>query len=391
MYKSFNVRTLGILEIGHLKNVFPERGKRSTQVELLIIYLIMNRDRNITASQLITYLWEDKENQVTIGALRNLVYRARKDLKNLYGKEACILSKGHSYYWNPAIKCTVDYEELTKVVETIINGEATDLYLSGIQLAKMYENEFLPEFQDNSWIKMQSEKLNKLVYVALYKVCNKLQEGQEYEKLLEILELDNIAKLEDDQLFEARLNCKYHLGAYDEVIRYYQDIVDHYYSYHDSKIPVTIEEIYQRCLNSQPELEIKTITLEEFLETAGNVKGAFYCDFAIFKRIYQLNLVDVSKAGNEHALVMITIKDKEGHYDNQEIQKESKRLKDLMQTNLRKSDIFSQYSLTQYFMLIHAPKLSGIESAVNRIINYFNDEKQNDSIYLENKIEKVTF
>ena len=144
-------------------------------------------------------------------------------------------------------------------------------------------------------------------------------------------------------------------------------------------------------MNSQPELEIKTITLEEFLETAGNVKGAFYCDFAIFKRIYQLNLVDVSKAGNEHALVMITIKDKEGHYDNQEIQKESKRLKDLMQTNLRKSDIFSQYSLTQYFMLIHAPKLSGIESAVNRIINYFNDEKQNDSIYLENKIEKVTF
>ena len=71
MYKSFNVKTLGILEINYSKNVFLEQGKRSRQVELLIIYLILNRDKNITSRQLISYLWGDKEDQVTIGALRN--------------------------------------------------------------------------------------------------------------------------------------------------------------------------------------------------------------------------------------------------------------------------------------------------------------------------------
>ena len=43
MYKSFNVKTLGILEINYSKNVFPEQGKRSRQVELLIIYLIFQK------------------------------------------------------------------------------------------------------------------------------------------------------------------------------------------------------------------------------------------------------------------------------------------------------------------------------------------------------------
>ena len=393
MYKSFNVRTLGILEIGHLKNVFPERGKRSTQVELLIIYLIMNRDRNITASQLITYLWEDKENQVTIGALRNLVYRARKDLKMLYDKEPCILSKGHSYYWNPAVKCVVDYEELLKLAESIIeSNETIDLQVKKAwQLADLFENEFLPEFQDNSWIKQKNEVLLKSCYESLISIIDNLKQANEYQIIIDLLQHPNLVKIEDDKLFAARLDAYYQMKQYDVALKYYRNILNKYYLYYGKTVPAAIKQVYQECLNKLPEVEVENIEIEDVLDQSETVTGAFYCDFTVFKRIYQLNLIDVTKLNNEHALVMLTIRNQDEHYDSHKLQNYSQLLKNLMQQNLRKNDIFSQYSLTQYFILIQSPKMTGIETAVNRIIRYFNNDIVDDRVYIDYQIKRLDF
>ena len=68
---------------------------------------------------------------------------------------------------------------------------------------------------------------------------------------------------------------------------------------------------------------------------------------------------------------------------------ESQRLKDIMMKNLRKSDIFSQYSTTQYFLIIEAPKTGGIETAIERIIRYFDREKTHPEISISKKIKNI--
>ena len=43
------------------------------------------------------------------GALRNLIYRARQELKNfIQGKVDCILFSGTSYSWNKNVDCDID-------------------------------------------------------------------------------------------------------------------------------------------------------------------------------------------------------------------------------------------------------------------------------------------
>lgn len=54
------------------KMKFPQEKKRSAQVELLIVYLILNRNANITNPQLIDFLWPDGNADKPEGALRNL-------------------------------------------------------------------------------------------------------------------------------------------------------------------------------------------------------------------------------------------------------------------------------------------------------------------------------
>ncbi|WP_296878333.1 hypothetical protein [Thomasclavelia sp.] len=387
MYKSFNVKTLGILEITHSKNVFPEQGKRSSQVELLVIYLIINRDKNITAKQLISFLWSDRENQVTIGALRNLVYRARKDLKKLYSKEVCILSKGHSYFWNPSIKCQVDYEKLMTLASNIDNLDQLDeQYQACLELIDGFENQFLPEFHNNEWIAQLNSQLVKNCLAAIFLVINNLQQANRYQDILRILEHPHIAKLENEVLFEKRLNTYYQLNQIDKAIDYYQNIINNYYLHLETAVPKPIQDLYQQCQNINPQSSIDIISLDDFINSGESIKGAFYCDYYVFKRIYQLNLVDIKHSNHEHALVMLTLQGE----DLNQVSKESVRLKNILIDNLRKDDIVCKYNAAQYFLIIHASKLKGIESAITRIINYFNQEKQSEVALLQ-RIEPIKY
>ena len=80
------IKTLGRLHITDGENEFPQEKKRSAQVELLIVYLILNRNANITNPQLIDFLWPDGNADKPEGALRNLIYRARKEMKQFLKK-----------------------------------------------------------------------------------------------------------------------------------------------------------------------------------------------------------------------------------------------------------------------------------------------------------------
>lgn len=391
MYKSFNVKTLGILEINYSKNVFPEQGKRSRQVELLIIYLILNRDKNITSKQLISYLWSDKENQVTIGALRNLVYRARKDLKKLYAKESCILSKGHSYFWNPAVKCQVDYEEIVELSEKILSDNDTDSqYRNCCLLVDRFENPFLPEFQDNEWIAQLNKKLLKNCFDAVFLTIDKLENEGRFQEILELIDHPHLSEIENEVLFFKKMNAYYQSKQTDRALAYYQKLINNYYLFYGIETASQIKELYQKCLDERPELQLDTISIEDFLESSETLKGAFYCEFYVFKRIYQLNLSNIKHSDYQRALVMLTLDNLEnGNEEDSGISEESQRLKNIMQLYLRKSDIFSQYSTTQYFLIIQAPKMSGIEAAVDRIIRYFDKEKTHSNISINKKIKKI--
>ena len=388
MYKSFNVKTLGILEINYSKNVFPEQGKRSRQVELLIIYLILNRDKNITSRQLISYLWGDKEDQVTIGALRNLVYRARKDLKKLYAKKPCILSKGHSYFWNPAVKCQVDYEEIMELSEKIMKGNDTDSqYRDCCQLADKFENPFLPELQDNEWIGQLNKKLIKNCFDALFQTIDKLENEGRFQEIVELIGHPHLAGIENEVLFIKKMNAYYHLKETDRALKYYQELMNSYYLFYGIETAPQIKELYQKCLDERPQVQLDTISIEDFLESSDTLKGAFYCDFYVFKRIYQLNLADAKSSDHKRALVMLTLSGQSS--EENAMSEESQRLKDIMMKNLRKSDIFSQYSTTQYFLIIEAPKTGGIETAIERIIRYFDREKNHPEISISKKIKEI--
>ena len=197
----------------------------------------------------------------------------------------------------------------------------------------------------------------------------------------------HLAGIENEVLFIKKMNAYYHLKETDRALKYYQELMNSYYLFYGIETAPQIKELYQKCLDERPQVQLDTISIEDFLESSDTLKGAFYCDFYVFKRIYQLNFADTRSSDHKRALVMLTLSGQSS--EENAMSEESQRLKDIMMKNLRKSDIFSQYSTTQYFLIIEAPKTGGIETAIERIIRYFDREKTHPEISISKKIKEI--
>ncbi|WRK51995.1 hypothetical protein SD457_15970 [Coprobacillaceae bacterium CR2/5/TPMF4] len=76
------VKTLGKLSITDGRVAFPQEKRRSIQVELLIIYLILNRNYTINNQQLIDFLWPEGNSDKPEGLYETWSIELEKNLKN---------------------------------------------------------------------------------------------------------------------------------------------------------------------------------------------------------------------------------------------------------------------------------------------------------------------
>ena len=86
----------------------------STQLALLISYLVANQDTKVPKEVLMSMLWPEEKDKEPVGALRNLVYRARKELQCLYPDKDIDYIKftQDAYYWNPDLYCQIDIVDI---------------------------------------------------------------------------------------------------------------------------------------------------------------------------------------------------------------------------------------------------------------------------------------
>lgn len=390
--KTLKINTLGRLSITNGKNEFPQEKKRSAQVELLMIYLIINRNINIVNAQLIDILWPDGTSDKPEGALRNLVYRARKELKMFFSDIDCIKSKGRSYYWNPEIECQVDYEELIKLCDKVESAsDPVSKYEYCLEMTNKYYGDFLPEFNYSSWIVEIAESLEKKCLEATLNTLNVLAKNNLYEQVLQICSHPNSQKIVDTRVYEMQLYAYYQTGKIDLALSFYRKIVDYYYSKYGVEVSRRLKEIYRMILDTSPATQVNVEELEKNLIADEDGDNTFYCDFDIFKNIYQINVRSAKRSMKARILTLLTLVDTSKSLDEKAIHQEAEILKVIIANNLRKNDVYSKFNMTQYSLILAASDLEGAKVALDRITNRYNEKKKHSEVILLSDLKKMTF
>ncbi|MEG2544203.1 MAG: BTAD domain-containing putative transcriptional regulator [Longicatena sp.] len=390
---NLNIRLLGEFMIENEYNKFPKDRKKSTQVIILLAYLIVFRGTMITKNRLIEVLWPNDESDNPEGALRNLIYRARKELACFFpndSKKLCIISKGNAYAWNSELDCNIDIDKLKDISKAIVEEKDTEqIYKYTMNLLTNYSDEFLYEFCNEEWVALEKEKYEKAKYKAISYACQKFINDKRFEDVIETCTCIDFKQYADPIFYEFKLYAYYKLDQVAAGMSYYHQVSDLYYSKLGIQVSEGIQKVYKNILDSSTHKAIDVASLEKNLQENRVDAGTFYCDFDVFKNIYQINVRTARRSTRSKFLVLLTLVDESNTLSEAKMTEESEKLRTILYADLRKNDVFSKCNTKQYSLIVATTKVEGCQKAIQRILNKFDAKKKEQSIKIVYDIKNI--
>ena len=131
--------------------------------------------------------------------------------------------------------------------------------------------------------------------------------------------------------------------------------------------------------------------IREILLEGGTTKGAFCCEPSVFRDIYQLETRAIERTGDSIFLCLLTISNLKGELLKPAVQTRAMdELGESIRNSLRRGDIFSRYSVSQYLMLLPTATYENGENVLKRIIQNFKKEYSRKDLSITYSLQSVT-
>lgn len=250
----------------------------STQLTLLISYLVANQDTKVPKDVLMDMLWPDEKDKYPVGALRNLVYRARKELEHLYPDKDVDYIKftQDAYYWNPDLYCKID----------------------------------IHDFEINCTMNM----------------CEYLYTRRRYDELIALCDQYIIFYPDEDRFYRYKLLAYLGMNTIKTALEYYHTTLDFFSSKYSTDISGSLRDVHQEILLRMPSKELDINELETTLGKDDKSGQTFYCNSDIFKNIYHLHSRSSLRMPGRHYLMLLTLHSKK------EKMPDAAKVKEVMET-----------------------------------------------------------
>ena len=149
MFGKFTLKQEG-MEVPHAVSLTG----RSRRLWTLTAYLILNRNRGVSAQELIDLLWPEAESDNPLSTLQNNVSRARAALAELGFTHAKVIihnEKGY-YRWAPDRETQLDVEQFETLAKAALAEEDMEKSVALAQEAvALYTGDFLTESAAEFW------------------------------------------------------------------------------------------------------------------------------------------------------------------------------------------------------------------------------------------------
>ncbi len=387
---ALKIQLLGEFRMVNKSFHFPQEKKKSMQLVLLIAYLITNQNKMCLKDDLMKLLWSEEESDNPEGALRNLVYRARKELQKFYPDKDVdfILSKGNTYAWNSEVACEIDIRHMEKLCAKMERSEDPDeLYESCFTLLDKYSLQFMHEFHGQDWVELQKLYYDDLFMRSISKTCDVLMQYERYEDIIKLCDNVGYEYHANNRIHAYKLEAYCQLGQYILALSYYHKVIDMYYTRFSLEISEECKQIYQRILEHVAHQSVNILELKHQLQETSERQGAFFCDYDVFRNIYQMNLRFIKRSKEVRYLVLLSMEF--SGIENREVQKEFDLLKQIIIKELRSNDVFTQCSSNKYAIILATSTEEGCQIAISRIEEKFKKLKKLESSFLNKEYEII--
>ena len=344
---------LGEFTLQHGDSILRESGNRSRRIFGLLSFLICHRGHPVSQYKLIEQLWGDSAEVANPeNTLRILLHRARTQLDQLYegaGRD-CILRKDGSYCWNPEIPVDADYERFEALLQ---NKEPDGRLECLLEALSLYRGEFLSRQSSDNWVIPICTYFKNLFLQASQESVPLLMAGQRYEEAAEVCHSWLSAEPYSESACQMLMQVLATMGNPKGASEIYESFSRRLFDDFGIRPSGETRNVYRNLVHSPGD---RTVAMDEVLEHIQEpepLPGALLCDYDYFKMLCFAERRAMERNGNVTHVALLSIT---GPVDSPLSKRTLNRVMDqfgtLLRTNLRRGDVISQCSTSQYIIML---------------------------------------
>ncbi len=349
----------------------------------LIQYLILNRGAPVPNVQLLETLWTDEDSANPESALKTLVSRTRALLNQVSpGLGESIVSDRRAYHWALQPGMSIDLYDILNIRDRLMTQQDDPEQTKRLyeEMLRRYRGDLLQNSDLSEWILSRATQLHNDYISAVYAYLEMLKAEKDYAKIVAVcrtaLDVDNF----DERLHMELITALIHTGRTSDALAQYKHIVHLNYRYLGVQPSDDMREFYKQIVRAGKTLEFNLDSIRSELRESGEQRGAFVCEYAVFKEIYNLERRNMERMDIAIFLAVIMIGNPDEPMDSLKQDNIMTGLLDILRNNLRKGDIITRFSPMFYAILLPQVNYTTGGMVMERIKRLFFQKYPNSNI-----------
>ncbi len=353
--KKIKMQLFGTFSLTDGTAFLGEEEIHSNKLTHLLVYLLLHRDSILTHRQLIEVFWEDNTRNPE-GALKNLMYRLRNELKVL-GDEKFICTLPGAYRWNSEIEVETDYEQFENMAAELRLTEDKDKQEQICrELIACYRGNVSAKISDETWIVPKATWYQSVYMDTVKRLCAILEQKarwQEVEMICnQVLHTDSL----DEDIHCFLIKSLHGQRKFDLALAQYEKANRLFYENMGIREPERLREVFRKIMSETGE---QITDIGSFLQEAKEQEipeGVFFCDYQIFRQIYRMEMRRIDRLGIAEYVILLTLRRNSRMWQGQDLDRGLIDGMDILEHSIREAlrvgDVAARYSSTQIIVLL---------------------------------------
>ncbi len=356
----------------------------------LLQYLILKYDAVVPNFKLIEVLWPNEESSNPENALKTLISRFRAILNQCAdGLGNCIAASRGGYQFKKLDGMSIDlfeFEDLARKLEgQPALTDATDALYQ--EILTLYTGDLLAGNDPDDWAISRSVNLHSQYIKIVYSYLTLLKKAEKYEEIIQTCRFALETDPFDERLHLELMQALVKTSRNNEALMQYKHVTNMHFRYLGVKPPEGIQEFYKQIIQAGDTLDMNIDTIRDELQEYGDVHGAFECEYAVFREIYNLQMRNLERLGSSMYIAMIMITSMDGEpLPPLKLDDIMKGLSDVLKAHLRKGDTITHFSPSQYALLLPTVNIDSGRMVMERIKRFFYQRFPNSNVMFSYRI-----
>ena len=373
--KKLNVQLFGTCSIGCGETIIQDNSKRASKLWLLIAFLICNGGRNLSQEELIEQLWGNETNTNPASTLKTTLWRTRTLLDELWpsaGHEL-IQNRNNGYEWNMDIPMEVDVHLFEQHCRIAAAAEDQDVRMQELLMAvSIYKSDFLEKYSAEDWVSPLTAYYNNLYINAVLEICMLASCEKHAHVIVEIVRPALRVSPYHEELYAYLMQALIHMQEFKQAEDVYEELREMLLANLGVTPNENIQALYEEVKQHMRSRTLTAEMLKEQLQEKNPEPGPLFCDFSVFKHFYQAEARSVSRRGDAVHVGLLSAVSADGkELSDNTMELAMMRLREQLCSGLRRGDVVSRCSATQYVVLLLQANFENSNKVCDRIVRAF--------------------